>query len=179
MDIALRHIVYSRLLVLLPPASTHQTDTAISNLKLLRIEGLRHSPNFDAKKENWKLSTRLMFSRVTPDANETLKSTCSVRQIELALKRDFGDSLLGIGGFYRSNGELRINLPKNCLLHAYRDRHNIISGILCQPLHVEDRFFLLSSSTMPNGAKAARLLADDHEFFTRYEIEPEPLKAAA
>ena len=111
-----------------------------------------------------------LLDKVTPDANETHRTALTVAEIERELKREFKLALIGIGGFYRSNGYIRLNLPKNCLLHAYKNQHGLIAGILCQPLDTEDKYFLLTSNGKTDGAKAARMLPADQEFFARHEI---------
>lgn len=177
---ALRHAVYADLLSMLPIASCAQVQRFAANLALCR--NTFDLWERDLRKRDraiWRVMQRLLLLRVTPDLAEIKLPTPDRRMIELAIEKRFGDRLSAIAGFYTdaNNGRRRVNLPEGCALYGYRSREGFYTGILCQPLHQIDFFFLLSSSKF-DGPKAMRLTDADRAFFERFK-EPVELPPAA
>lgn len=166
---ALRHAVFSELLLLLPPASVRQTDMFIANLALQR-------PAFAAKTGHDRdlrlreIRMKFVNLKVSPDISETAigrtAGSRSVAEIETFLTRKFGDRLASVAGFYRpeNSDRWKVNLPERCLLHGYRSRFGFYNGILCQPIDQVDLYFLLSSARF-GGSKAIRLEPRDQTYF--------------
>ncbi len=165
---ALRHAVYRELSLLLPPASVEQTMHFIANLALCR-DAYSKAENLDQRDQAVrKIVARFRNLRVSPEsATATKYKKLSQSEIEHALERKFGDALAEVPGFYLT-GRWRLNLPEGCVLYAYRSSLGFINGFLCQPLHLTDRYFLLSSSRY-DGFKAVRLRPNDQLFFQGFK----------
>lgn len=177
---ALRHAVYSDLLSMLPIASYRQVQRFAANLALCRNQFSSFERDYSKKhRAIFRVMGRLLLLRVTPDLAEVNTPTPDRRMIELAIEKRFGDRLSAIAGFYTdaNNGRWRVNLPEGCALYGYRSREGFYTGVLCQPLHQIDFYFLLSSSKF-DGPKAMRLTDADRAFFERFK-EPVELPPAA
>lgn len=157
--IALRHLVFFDLDMLLPVATAEQCERFMLNLGIAKDDG------------------RLLSMRVTPDVSASVLKGVSLADAEIWLNKRYGERLADVPGFY-SRGEgkpFRINLPERCGLIFYGDRYasfgmrpEYFKGLLCQPLDRRDTFFLLSSAKY-GGPKAAPLTPADQLFYTQYE----------
>lgn len=161
--VAVRHVVYSWLLDMLPVASADQVTRFIGNLRL--ADGVASDRQF--RVVTWRFH-RLC---VTPDiAEATCYRKATIKEIEALLNRKYGDALACVPGFYRrtTDAPFRLNLPFKCALSGYRGHAGNYNGILCQPLAELDRYFLLTS-TNQGGPKAIRLTPQDQMYFTQFE----------
>lgn len=154
---ALLHCVYRDLLTYLPIASVGQAETFAANLALMRTGRSRR-----------EVFRKLLWLKVSPDiAEATTFKWLSKFEIEILFAEKYGDRLAAVPGFYL-NDRWRVNLPKRCAFLAYRNRHQAIRGILCQPLDSFEYYFLLSSLKF-GGARALRMERFDQEFFESYK----------
>jgi hypothetical protein len=142
---AVRHLVYSELLSILPPASFRQTLQFVSNLAIQR-------PAFEARtvRERDRIVDRIVnrfcYLKVSPDVAETHASKNaagrSKREIETALQTRFGERLKEAAGFF-FEGRWKINLPEGCALHGYRSQSRILYR-RSMPAVEPDRFLFLA-----------------------------------
>lgn len=160
---ALRHVVYRELLFRLPPASVIQAEQFASNLSLYRFA--------DTQPKRSRIDRVLIWLCVSPDiATATNYRKPTLGDIGQKLAAKFGDRLADVAGFYRhkESGRWKLNLPKGCVLHAYKSRVGFFAGFLCQPLSQIDKYFLLTSAAF-GGPKAIRLEETDRQFFEQYK----------
>jgi hypothetical protein len=160
---ALRHLVYLELISLLPPASYAQAQRIMGNLFLYGSSECRMT-------NQSRVVSRLLLLRVSPAMAECQGvPNLSIGEIERTLHARFGERLKNVAGFYRHSitNRYKINLPEGCALYGYKNRLGFFSGILCQPLHRIDSYFLLSSAKL-GGERAMRLEHLDREFFEQF-----------
>lgn len=161
----LRHVVYAEVISSLAPASVEQTDAFMANLKLPR-EALM----------------KFTLLRVSPDIVQVSSVAWDrPREILARLDRWFGRDVERVAGFYRDGrGNLCWTLPDGCALYGYRSHLGMFNGILCQPLRLLDKFWLLSSAKYA-GPKAIRMTPLDNALFetgvykpVTYHLQPPP-----
>jgi hypothetical protein len=159
---AVRHAVYAEVISSLAPASLDQTRAFMANLALPEESLLK-----------------FLLLRVSPGSGEVVWPAERPAEILWRLERMFGKELDSIAGFYRGRGgRLCWNLPGGCSLYGYRSTLGFFNGILCQPLTLKDKFWLLSSSKY-GGAKAIRLTAADAVLFEAGVYQRQEAGAAA
>ena len=161
---ALRHLVYSDLLSLLPIASSEQTKRFVKNLHFGGNE-LGTGDEFVIEQHTAYFRFDL---RVTPESAEAYEHNAGNQQgeIELALASKYGRRLIEVAGFYFDK-RLRVNLPMRCSLYGYTSLNGFYNGILCQPLDQAETYFLLSSAKF-GGPRAIRMEQKDRRFFEQF-----------
>ncbi len=144
----LRHAVYVETLCALPPASVDQARIFMANLRLPQDS-----------------LSKFLLLRVSPGMGQTAHLTERPQDLLKRLDKLFGADIERIAGFYRDGrGTLCWTIPDGCALYPYRSQTGFFNGILCQPLSMIDKFWLISSSKYL-GPKAIRLSNKDTALF--------------